>query len=256
MSLITRRAFAAGLAPAIGAIGGLTGVRIARAQGDGWLMGPDMLARLRGAQKLERLRPLLEDDPGTPAFGPPGGVPVVSFLDYRCPFCREHAPIALRLMEERGDVRLVFKEWPIFKGVSITAARAALAAQRQGGYLAMHTTLMESRFTDQAAIIGLARSAGLDPARLARDMGDPEIDRHLATTGELAAELGLRGTPSLVIGSRIVPGAVGHAGLEALVEQALAGGDRSADGDRERIPGRRDEIPAQSPAYREHDDRQ
>src|SRR4051794_39894804 len=83
-------------------------------------------------------------DRGTPAIGRlESPVRLASFLDYRCPYCRKLADIMSKLRD--GDVRIFYKEWPILGEGSVLAARAALAAERQGQYLAFHLRLMNSR---------------------------------------------------------------------------------------------------------------
>lgn len=65
-------------------------------------------------------------------------------------------------------------------------------------------------------------SAGIDMARLDRDMADHAhaIDTQLAANDREARELGFQGTPGFVIGKAAVPGALSEAQLSALVNQA------------------------------------
>ncbi len=56
------------------------------------------------------------------------------------------------------------------------AARAALAANRQGKYEAFHDAMMAVRGPfDDAEIYRVAGSVGLDLARLKRDMAAPQV---------------------------------------------------------------------------------
>ena len=72
------------------------------------------------------------------------------------------------------------------------------------------------------AILKLAGPAGLDVARLQADIETPEIRATIERDRALAAALGITGTPSFVIGSELVPGAVDLATLKALVAEARA----------------------------------
>jgi protein-disulfide isomerase len=118
-------------------------------------------------------------------------------------------------------VRIVYKELPILGPDSVVAARAALAAHRQGAYRAFHAALMARRGSfDDAAIAALATELGLDAARLRADMERPEIAAQIERNRALARELGIRGTPAFVIGTEIVPGAIDLATMRSLVAKA------------------------------------
>ncbi|MFN7056800.1 DsbA family protein, partial [Hyphomonas sp.] len=132
------------------------------------------------AENSERLFNLASDFSVGPADAP---ITVVEFFDYRCGWCKRSAAWVAGLPElYDGQVRVVFKEFPIFGGISDTAARAALAAGRQGKYVEFHLALMEITSNDDlmdAAIDGIARSLGMDVARMRRDMESPEVRRQL-----------------------------------------------------------------------------
>jgi predicted DsbA family dithiol-disulfide isomerase len=73
---------------------------------------------------------------------------------------------------------------------------------------------------DEAAVMKVASSVGLDVERLKADMAAPEIDRALKANIKLAEALDIRGTPGFVIGDEIVPGAVGLETLKQLIDAA------------------------------------
>ena len=75
------------------------------------------------------------------AGNPNGDVSVVEFFDYNCGFCRRALPEVVKLVENDGKVRVVLKELPIFGEDSEAAAKAALAAGKQGKYFEMHQKL-------------------------------------------------------------------------------------------------------------------
>ena len=164
-------------------------------------------------------RQQIYDDPQTPVGGNPhGNVSLVEFFDYRCPYCKQTQPALEKLRARDPRLRLVYKELPILGRVSVTAAHAALAAERQGKYEAFHRAMMAARgnITD-ATVFQVARSVGLDLDRLERDMAAPEIDKAIASNIKLADALDINGTPAFVIGDRMIPGAVDLAGLQQLV---------------------------------------
>ena len=157
-------------------------------------------------------------DPASPATGGDSAkVVLVEFFDYRCPYCKTLAGTIRRLERER-PVRIVYKEWPILGEASTLAARAALAAARQGKYREFHRSLMQSGFVPTTAYIdALAAELGMDRSRLHADMNGSEVTLAISRTAALAAALGLVGTPSLVVGRTMVHGAVSGAQLESLI---------------------------------------
>jgi len=175
----------------------------------------------RRQQAIAANRDLLERDPGAPVAGNPGGdVTLVEFFDYRCPYCRAIAPTVMDLAKSDPDLRIVFREWPILGRESEFAARAALAAARQGRYPEFHMALMQLDELSPETVRRVARELGLDPARLEADMQRPEVQEHLDGSDRLARELGISGTPAFVIGDHVVPGMADRATLEGLIARA------------------------------------
>ncbi|HEX3346713.1 MAG TPA: DsbA family protein [Acetobacteraceae bacterium] len=150
-----------------------------------------------------------------------GDVTVVEFYDLRCPYCRGMLPVTSALLQHDRGVRWVYKDIPVLGPASVLAARAALAAQRQGGYQKFHDAVMHG--TPNITIDTLHADAdrtGLDWARLRRDMDDPAIAARLDTNVDLARKLGIDGTPAYVVGGRMLAGAMDEAALEHAVVEA------------------------------------
>jgi protein-disulfide isomerase len=161
-------------------------------------------------------------DPADPVKGnPQGAVTIVEFFDARCGYCKQLQPALDQLLRRQRDVRLVLKDLPILGPNSVLASRALLAAQRQGKYAELHDALLKLR--DDPAEPVLRREAervGLDWGRLRRDMDDPGLRTRIAANLQLAQALRIEGTPALVIGDAMIPGAVDLTTLERLVAEA------------------------------------
>ena len=150
---------------------------------------------------------LMAPDPRDPAFGPADAkVTVVEFFDYQCPGCKAVSEDYLALMRAHPDVRFVFKEWPILdRGDSTTsnyAARAALAAHRQGKYLAVHQALMAERSLTPEAVDRILAANGVALDQAAAVIRDTGTDRLLADIHTTGATLGLIGTPTFLINGK------------------------------------------------------
>ncbi|WP_448192016.1 DsbA family protein [Azospirillum sp. sgz301742] len=179
----------------------------------------------KAKQGLAQSKDKLFNDPASPVAGnPKGDVTLVEFFDYQCGYCKSVQADVQRLIKDDGKLRFVFKELPILGPASVTASKAALASRAQGKYEAYHTVLMANRGQlDEATILKLASSVGLDTERLKKDMESPEVQQVIGANIALAEQLGIRGTPGFVVGERIVPGAIKLDDMKKLVAEARKG---------------------------------
>src|SRR4029450_9603180 len=106
-----------------------------------------------------------------------------------------------RLVSGNASVRVIYKNFPVLGEPSVLAARAAVAAQQQGGGPKLHRALLayEGDFTTDS-LAALGASVGLAAAKLKTDMMSPATDKSLQANLALAAALGLDATPSFVVG--------------------------------------------------------
>ncbi|MFC0385616.1 DsbA family protein [Muricoccus vinaceus] len=171
---------------------------------------------------LAASRDALFNDARDPIKGNPrGDVTIVEFFDARCTYCKALHPTMQALLQQDRNIRVVMKDLPILGPNSVLASRALLAAQRQGKYEPLYDALLRLRVEPTEAVLQAeAQRAGLDWARLRRDMDDPAIQARLQGNIELAQRLQLEGTPALIIGDTTVPGAVELPELERLVAEA------------------------------------
>ncbi len=177
-------------------------------------------------QAMAALRSQIFADPMTPVSGnPDGDVTVVEFFDYQCGFCKRMLPAMMSVLENDPNVRVVWKELPILGEVSRFAAEAAMAAAKQDKYLEFHTAVMGHRGRlSEEAVLQRAQSVGIDIDQLAIDMKSDEIKAHLDANLELARSLNIGGTPAMIIGDKLVPGAISNEQIVALIEEVRAGG--------------------------------
>ena len=172
----------------------------------------------RSKQAQQQVCDALFRDPNSPAVGKRDSeVQIVAFLDYRCPYCKKLTNIIANMQTD--NVRIIYKEWPILGESSLLAARAALAADKQGKYLAFHTRLMNSRLIPTATYIEeIAVALGLNQSQLRLDMNSAATTLAIQRTSALASTLGLLGTPALVVGRTMVQGEITQSQFERLIE--------------------------------------
>jgi len=165
-------------------------------------------------------------DPDSPVGGnPEGDVTLVEFFDYNCPYCRRVAPVVQEAVAADGELRVVYKEFPILGANSVTAAKAALAAHRQGKYVAFHKAMMVAKRADDDAVTDIANEIGLDLEALRRDMEDPAIAAAIERNMRLALDLRITGTPGFVVGQDIIRGATDLGTLQGSIAKARGSSD-------------------------------
>jgi protein-disulfide isomerase len=154
--------------------------------------------------------------PADPIAGNPhGDVTIVEFFDTRCPYCRSMEPAMMKLLTEDHQVKLVYKDLPILGPASVLGSKALLAAERQGAYDKLREVVMQMPSdTTLPMIQAAAEKLGLDWPRLQHDMQSPAIQQQIDANLKLAQALNIEGTPALVIGNQIVPGALDLADLQ------------------------------------------
>ena len=170
------------------------------------------------AENIKRLRAEIYSDADSPAAGKAGGdITVVVFYDYFCGHCRRSLPALEQLVARDGAVRVIYKELPIMGPESLVAAKASLAAARQGKFAAFHQALYEADSVSDDALKAIAERLGLDYAKLRADMADPKIEAALERNANLAASLNIGGTPAYLVGEQLIPGAIDAASLAQIV---------------------------------------
>ena len=159
---------------------------------------------------------------------PNGDVTMVEFFDYNCGFCKRAMADMLDLLKNDPKLKVILKEFPVLGPGSVEAAKVAVAVRMQDKtgkkYLDFHQKLLGGRGqADKARALAVAKEVGFDMARLEADMESPEVKASLEETLKLGEELGLNGTPSYIVGSDVVVGAVGLDALRGKVSTARCG---------------------------------
>ncbi|KTD20198.1 27 kDa outer membrane protein [Legionella lansingensis] len=183
----------------------------------------------------ENANQLLNDNL-TVVGNPKGNVTLVEFFDYQCIHCKKMAPVISELIKKDNNLRVVYKEFPIFGKSSDTASRVALAAAMQGKYQAMHDALIkqDKRLNDEI-VMDTAKALGLNMTKLKADMESKTVTDALDANRQLAEKLHLMGTPALIVAATpgggqlkesstpaFIPGAASEESLQELIKKAAS----------------------------------
>jgi len=179
------------------------------------------------AQDNDRVSPnvmrAINDNTGAPAFG--NGVTIVEFYDYQCGYCKASEEGLERLLKEDKYIRIVYMDFPKLGPLSLTTAKATLAAYRQGGYkyLWMHDILMNKDVHVSEPIIAqAAQQARIDVNQMGHDMTDDNIAKQIDYNIALGRAAGVTVTPSFIIGGHFVSGYLDYDQLKQMVSYARA----------------------------------
>lgn len=139
-------------------------------------------------------------------------VTVVEFMDFECPGCAGLEPTMQELRADLGDqVRFVVRYFPLDSHPqAIPAAVAAEAAYQQGEFEAMYEQLFATQqewAADDSApgfFRELADELGLDLDAYDAAVADPATEERVLADRADAVELGLQGTPSIIVDGELV----------------------------------------------------
>lgn len=145
----------------------------------------------------------------SPSKGPDDAVvTIVEWADFQCSGCLATKPF-LELMLERfpGQVRLVFKHFPLSRHpLAKGAAQAAAAAQNQGKFWEMYDMLFAAQESNELApqdLTAMAKRLKLDMDKFRKDFSSAETAKMLEDDMKQAEGLGLDGTPFVWINGRL-----------------------------------------------------
>lgn len=143
---------------------------------------------------------------GAPSHGSvAAGVTVVEFSDYECPHCAAAVPLLRQIARDlEGRIRMVHMNFPLSGHThAMPAARAALAAGRQGKFWEMNDLLFQNqRHLEPQDIERYATQLGLDMTRFRADVASPEIEAAIQATRREGERLQINGTPTIFINGR------------------------------------------------------
>jgi protein-disulfide isomerase len=152
-----------------------------------------------------------------------GDVTLVEFFDYNCGYCRASLADIAKLIAGDAKVKVVYRELPILSEESTMAARVSLLAAEQGKYVPFHKGLYAGGRVSKDSILAAAAKAGIDrkaaETAITSNRYDPEIEANL----KMAQEIGASGTPTFVVGGKVLGGAVGYEALKEAVVAARSG---------------------------------
>lgn len=158
---------------------------------------------------------LLFNDPNSPRIGAnakDSKATIVYFTDYNCAFCKRYETELKQLQKEHPEVTVIVKPLAFLGAASNLAAEYALTSWGKDpkDFEKVHHSLMDQKHWDEKAISDRIKKENIEPSEQAKNT--------LKSNMALAMELGIRGTPSTVIGDKVIQGAIEYSQLEAEIK--------------------------------------
>lgn len=168
---------------------------------------------------------------GDPSIGPADApITIVEFADFRCGFCRRHFEETFEplLAAYEGQVRYVFRDFPILSQESLIAALAGECADDQGSFWEFHDRIYSNQNNlTQEAFIGYATDLGLDVETFSACLENQDHLSEVVQDFRDGEALGITGTPTFFINGKPLIGAQPYQQFALRFDAELAGATSS-----------------------------
>jgi len=162
---------------------------------------------------------------GSPVKGPAKApVTIVEFSDFQCPPCGEARALVKQVVDAYPkDVKLVYKQFPLtaIHDNAMNAAKAAIAADKQGKFWEMHDLLYQNQ-----SALGIdklteyAGKIGLDVPHWVKDFSSAAVQEQVVQEMRDGRAVDVDATPTFFVnGSRV--GDRSFDGFKAMIERSL-----------------------------------
>ncbi len=150
---------------------------------------------------------------------------IKEYSDFQCYYCGRVQPTIKKILADYGDkVEIIFKQFPL-TGIhpnALIAAKASIAAKNQGKFWELHDMMFQNQQRlAENYLIGYAKKIGLDMERFKADLGNAATEAMVMADMAEGRKLGIRGTPTFIIGETKVVGAVPYEKLKSAIEKEL-----------------------------------
>ncbi len=129
-------------------------------------------------------------------------ISIVIFTDFQCPYCKKLPPVLDEIEKNnQGKVRIFFKNMPLIAihNMAEGAARAAIAAKKQGKFWPYHDKLFAAEQLSPEKLHIFAKELQLDMAQFEKDMQSLETTQALQQDMYDAQKAAVEGTPTIFI---------------------------------------------------------
>jgi protein-disulfide isomerase len=176
---------------------------------------------------------------GSPYIGNPNApLAMAVWSDFQCPYCKQFEvttlPQIIEAYVSTGKLRVVFMDFPFQGSDSIDAARYNQAVWKlyPAQYAAWRAAMYNAQ--DQGGNQGFGNAAsidtlnatipGLDAKRIKADVeaNAAAYDARIAAERDEGQKVGVNATPSIVVGTELIQGALPFADFKAVIDRLIS----------------------------------
>jgi protein-disulfide isomerase len=164
------------------------------------------------SENIKKNKDEIFDEKSAGVYNPAGTRVMVIFFDYNCGHCKNAARVIEEVARDDPKVKVLFRDLPIFGGISSVAAKYSVAVSivESRKFFDFHRALMDGNARDEKGIEEALVVAKINVEKIKKAINSKskEIDRRIENNMKLAGLLGIQGTPAMIIGEYFIPGYV------------------------------------------------
>ena len=146
---------------------------------------------------------------------------IVEFFDYNCGYCKRAHKEIMDLLDQKRDIKVIYKNLPILSKQSTYLAKLSLALGKKNNllFLEFHDYIFNLKKIDQKGIESFFKSKKISFEKIQVLSQSEDINLKLEQNLEIANKIGISGTPAYVIENELISGFVGKGMLKSLLKK-------------------------------------
>ena len=138
---------------------------------------------------------------------------IIEFFDYNCSYCKKAHQDILKIEQNKRNVKVIYKNFPILSENSKKLAEIALfiAKDNNEKFVKFHNLIMSRKgLVAKNQLKNILDDLGYDQGKLKNNLNSEYIKSQLLKDRELAEKLSLRGTPAFIVNDKLFFGYIGY----------------------------------------------
>ncbi len=138
---------------------------------------------------------------------------IIEFFDYNCSYCKKAHQDILKIEQNKKDIKVIYKNFPILSESSKKLAEIALFIAKDDNekFIKFHNLIMSRKgLINKNQLKDILDDLGYNQSKLKDNLNSEYIKNQLLKDRELAEKLSLRGTPAFIVNDKIFFGYIGY----------------------------------------------
>ena len=138
---------------------------------------------------------------------------IIEFFDYNCSYCKKAHQDILKIEQNKKNVKVIYKNFPILSESSKKLAEIALfiAKDNNEKFIKFHNLIMGRKgLINKNQLKDILDDLGYEQGKLKNNLNSEYIKNQLFKDRELAEKLSLRGTPAFIVNDKLFFGYIGY----------------------------------------------